>query len=66
MSTHEWITLIVVILGGFWTLSRNLTKIEVAITKKVGFDDCSKRQKDCPLAEQFRELKEELTESRKD
>lgn len=66
MSTHEWITLIVVILGGFWKLNRTLTKIEVAITRKVGFEDCSKRQKDCPLYERVKEIQEKLNENRKD
>ena len=36
MSTHEWVMLIAVLLGGFWTLNRQLAKIEVALSGKVG------------------------------
>lgn len=48
MTTYEWLGLIVVLIGGFWKLSNKLTKIEVALSGKVGFDDCAKRQGECP------------------
>ena len=39
MTTYEWLGLIVVLIGGFWKLSSKLTKIEVALSGKVGFED---------------------------
>jgi hypothetical protein len=47
MSTHEWVMLIAVLLGGFWTLNRQLAKIEVALSGKVGFNDCNERRRSC-------------------
>ncbi len=47
MSTHEWVMLIVVLIGGFWKLNRTLTKIEIALSGKVGYDDCSERRRFC-------------------
>ncbi|MBE6377663.1 MAG: hypothetical protein E7051_02460 [Lentisphaerae bacterium] len=47
MTTYEWLGLIVVLIGGFWKLSSKLTKIEVALSGKVGFEDCSERQGRC-------------------
>ena len=48
MTTHEWIMLIIVLLGGFWTLNRQLAKIEIALSGKVSYRDCSDRQDKCP------------------
>jgi len=45
MSTHEWVMLIAVLLGGFWTLNRQLAKIEVALSGKVGYNDCNERRR---------------------
>ena len=56
MTTCEWLGLIVVLIGGFWKLSNKLTKIEVAISGKVGFDDCSEKQEKCPCHGKVREL----------
>ena len=47
MSTHEWVMLVLVLIGGFWKLNRTLTKIEVALSGKVGYDDCSERRRLC-------------------
>lgn len=56
MTTYEWLGLIVVLIGGFWKLSTKLTKIEVALSGKVGFDDCGKKQEDCPCHAQIEKL----------
>ena len=65
MTTYEWLTIIVVLIGGFWTLNRTLTKIEVSIKDKVGYDVCSRNRKSCPLAVQIKELENKIT-NRKD
>ena len=56
MTTYEWLGLIVVLIGGFWKLSNKLTKIEVALSGKVGFDECNKRQGECPCHAKVKEL----------
>ena len=58
MTTYEWISLLAVIIGGFWTLNRQLTKIELAVKEKVSYDFCSSRQEKCPCHEQIREILE--------
>ena len=47
MSTYEWVMLILVLIGGFWKLNRTLTKIEVALSGKVSYDECSARRRLC-------------------
>lgn len=58
VTTYEWIGLIVVLIGGFWKLSSKLTKIEVALSGKVSFDDCSEKQGKCPCHGKVRELEQ--------
>lgn len=60
MSTHEWIMLILVLLGGFWTLSRQLAKIEVALSGKVTFKDCADQQSKCPCHEEIKKMREDM------
>ena len=60
MSTHEWIMLILVLLGGFWTLSRQLAKIEVALSGRVSFKDCSEQQSKCPCHEELKKLRDDM------
>lgn len=62
MSTHEWIMLILVLLGGFWTLSRQLAKIEVALSSKVSYGDCSDKQGKCPCHKEIEEVKGQMEE----
>ena len=57
MSTFEWISLIGTLLGGFWALYRQLTKIEVALVGKVGYKECSERQNNCPCVKELAEIK---------
>ena len=57
MTTYEWLGLITILIGGFWKLCSKLSKIEVALSGKVGFDECSKRQGDCPCHEKIEEMK---------
>jgi hypothetical protein len=56
MTTYEWLGLIVVLIGGFWKLSNKLTKIEVALSGKVGFEYCSERQDKCPCHKRVEEM----------
>lgn len=62
MTTHEWIMLIIVLLGGFWTLNRQLAKIEVALSGKVSYRDCSDRQDKCPCHDEVCKIKERMDE----
>lgn len=57
MTTHEWIMLIIVLLGGFWTLNRQLSKIEVALSDKVGHKDCYDKRSKCPCHKEIDELR---------
>ena len=61
MTTYEWLGLIVVLIGGFWKLCSKLTKIEVALSGKVGFEDCNERQGKCSCHKKV-EAMEELME----
>lgn len=60
MSTHEWVMLILVLLGGFWTLNRQLTKIEVTLRGKVSYGDCSEKQEKCPCHREIEEIKDNI------
>lgn len=62
MTTHEWIMLILVLLGGFWTLNRQLSKIEVALSGKVSYVDCSEKRDKCPCREEICKIKERIDE----
>ena len=58
MTTYEWLGLIVVLIGGFWKLCSKLSKIEVTLSGKVGFDECTRRQGECPCHKKIEEMKE--------
>lgn len=60
MTTYEWIGLIAVLLGGFWTLNRQLAQIEVALKGKVSYGDCSDRQGKCPCHREIEEIQSEI------
>ena len=60
MSNYEWISIIVVLIGGFWALGQKLTKIELAVQGKVSYDDCSKKRDKCPCVRDIEKLKEKL------
>ena len=62
MSTYEWVTLIVVLLGGFWTLNRQLTKIEIALSGKVSYADCSDRREKCHCLTELGKIKARMDE----
>ena len=57
MTTYEWLGLIVVLIGGFWKLCNKLSKIEVTLSGKVGFDECTRRQEGCPCHKKIEEMK---------
>ena len=56
MTTYEWLGLIAVLIAGFWKLCNKLSKIEIAISGKVGIEECRRHQRECPCHEQLREL----------
>lgn len=60
MSLHELLMLFAVLLGGFWTLSRQLAKIEVALSNKVSYRECDGRQDKCPFHEKVKKLEEKI------
>jgi len=57
MSNFEWITTIAVLLGGFWTLSKNLSDIKIALQDKVSYNDCSKKREHCPCVKMLDEMR---------
>ena len=60
MTNFEWVSLIIVLLGGFWTLNRALTKIEVALSCKVSYGDCADKQNKCPCHNEIKEIQEDI------
>ena len=64
MTTYEWLSLIVVLLGGFWVLEQKLTKIEVAIQGKVSFKECSEKRYKCPCVRDIEKIKEQMEEKK--
>jgi hypothetical protein len=52
--------LILVLLGGFWTLNRQLTKIEVSLRGKVSYGDCANQQEKCPCHKEIEEIKQSI------
>jgi len=60
MTTYEWVTLIAVLLGGFWSLFHKLGEIEVALAGKVGYRDCAEKRDKCPCVKELEHLKERL------
>lgn len=60
MSTYEWVTLITVIVGGFWSLFQKLNRIEVALAGKVGYKDCSEKREKCPCVREMEEIKRRI------
>lgn len=62
MTTYEWVMLILVIVGGFWKLNRTLTKIEIALSGKVGYNECSDRQGRCPCHGEIEAVRKEMEE----
>ena len=60
MTNYEWITLIAVLIGGFWHMGRLLAKIEVALSGKVSYRDCAEQQEKCPCRKRVDELEERV------
>lgn len=60
MTTYEWITLMCVLLGGFWALTQKLNQIEKALVGKVGYKECSEKRDRCPCVRELHELKERI------
>ena len=61
MPTYEWIMLIGVLIGGFWTVSRLLAKIEVTLSGKVNYKDCEVKREHCPLHADFKKLDDRIS-----
>lgn len=64
MTTFEWVSLIFVLLGGFWTLTQKLAKIEAALVGKVGYKECSEKRDNCPCVKELEEIIKERMERR--
>ena len=60
MTTFEWISLIGILLGGFWVLASKLSAIEKALVSKVSYKDCSDKRDRCPCVRELEELKDRL------
>ncbi len=60
MTTYEWLSLICVLIGGFYMLNNRLSSIEAALVGKVGYHACDERREKCPCVEDIKEIKEEL------
>lgn len=60
MTTFEWISLIGILLSGFWVLASKLTAIEKALVGKVSYKDCSEKRDQCPCVREVEKLKERL------
>jgi len=60
MTTFEWISLIGILLGGFWVLTSKLTAIEKALVGKVSYKDCSEKRDRCPCVRELEELRERM------
>lgn len=53
MTTYEWLTLIGVLLAGFWTIATKLSSIEKALMNKVSYEDCSHKRDTCPCMQEL-------------
>ena len=62
VTTYEWLGLITVLITGFWKLCGKLSKIEIALSGKVGFADCSRRQQECLCRNQVEKLQLKMDE----
>jgi len=60
VTTYEWVTLISVIIGGFWVLSQSLRRIEVALAGKVDYKTCAEKRDKCPCVKELEHLKERM------
>ena len=60
MTTYEWLSIILVLCGGFWVLSRQLSKIEVGLSGKVSYKNCTERQEKCSCIQDIEEIKKEI------
>jgi len=60
MSNFEWLSLIGVLLGGFWVLASKLSAIEKSLVGKVGFNDCDKRRENCPCFKDIERIEKQL------
>lgn len=60
MTTFQWVSIILVIVGGLWKLNRTLSNIEISLNKKVSFSDCEERQERCPCRKEIEEIKSDI------
>ena len=60
VTTYECVTLITVLIGGFWVLAQKLNKIEVALVSKVGYKECSDKREKCPCVKEIEHIKERM------
>lgn len=60
MSVYELVTLFVLLLGGFWKLSRQLASIEIALSSKVSHRDCDEYRQGCPCHKMIEKLESRI------
>lgn len=60
MTTYQWLSIVIVLLGGMWRMNQTLTEIKVALSGKVSYGDCSDRQENCPCREEIKKLQKEM------
>ncbi len=61
MTTFEWVTLIGVLICGFWALTQKLSKIETALVSKVDYAHCHEKREKCPCVRELAKLKERMS-----
>ena len=64
MTTYEWLSLIGVLIGGFWLLTQKLTRIELALQGKVSYEVCSEKRDKCPCVKEMEKIKTQLEEKK--
>lgn len=65
MTTYEWISLIGVLICGFWVLTQKLGRIENILVSKVGYKECSEKREKCPCIKELESLKNKIERNEK-
>lgn len=60
MTLAELVTIVLTLLTGAWMLGKELRGISIALSDKVSFGDCEKRQEKCPCVEQIKNIQHEI------
>ena len=60
MTTYQWLSIVLVLLGGMWKMNQTLTEIKIALSGKVSYGDCSDRQEKCPCHKEIERIKKDI------